>query len=100
MVPRGLPSPPLLWDLSSVPTEDGRRTNLDVSKVLFLRVTGMYPVIDRKTCNGCTNCVVICPSEVYRLEADKADPVHPEDCIECWACVNQCPTASIELHEE
>ena len=39
-------------------------------------------------------------SEVYQIEEDKSNPIHPEDCIECWACVNQCPTESIQLHED
>lgn len=59
----------------------------------------MYPVVNRETCKGCGNCAEICPSEVYQIE-DKADPVHPQDCIECWACVNQCPTESIQLFED
>lgn len=60
----------------------------------------MYPVVNQEKCTGCGNCVEIYPSEVYRIELDKSDPVHPQDCIECWACVNQCPMESIQLHED
>ena len=60
----------------------------------------MYPTINPETCNGCRNCVDICPSEVYQMEEDRPNPVHPEDCIECGACVIQCPTESIELEED
>jgi NAD-dependent dihydropyrimidine dehydrogenase PreA subunit len=60
----------------------------------------MYPVIDSGKCNGCGNCAEICPSEVYEMEEDKSNPVHPEDCVECWACVNQCQTESIQLYED
>ncbi len=60
----------------------------------------MYPIVDRKTCNGCGNCVVICPSEVYEIEEERSNPNRAQDCIECWACVNQCPTESIQLHED
>jgi NAD-dependent dihydropyrimidine dehydrogenase PreA subunit len=60
----------------------------------------MYPTVDQEKCNGCRNCVEICPSEVYQIEEDKSNPIHPEDCIECLACVNQCPTESIHLYED
>ena len=59
----------------------------------------MYPVINRESCNGCGNCVEICPNEVYELEGDNAAAVRPEECIECWACVEQCPAKSIQLIE-
>jgi NAD-dependent dihydropyrimidine dehydrogenase PreA subunit len=60
----------------------------------------MYPVVNRESCEGCENCVEICPSEVYVIADGKPDPVHPEDCIECGACVDQCPTGSIELRDD
>ena len=60
----------------------------------------MYPVVDRERCKGCGNCAEICPSEVYGILLHKSNPIHPEDCIECWACVNQCPTESIQLQED
>ncbi|HXX35709.1 MAG TPA: 4Fe-4S dicluster domain-containing protein [Thermodesulfobacteriota bacterium] len=60
----------------------------------------MYPIVDRDNCNGCGNCIEICPSEVYEMEEDRSIPARPEDCIECWACVNQCPAESIQLHDD
>jgi NAD-dependent dihydropyrimidine dehydrogenase PreA subunit len=60
----------------------------------------MYPVVDSEKCDGCGNCVDVCPSEVYEIRADRSNPIHPEDCIECWACVSQCQTGSIQLCED
>jgi len=60
----------------------------------------MYPLVNLEKCNGCGNCIEICPSEVYQIEMDKSNPAHPEECIECWACVNQCPVESIQLCED
>ena len=57
----------------------------------------MYPVVDEEKCNGCGNCAEICPSEVYQVKEDKSEAIRPEDCIECWACVTQCPMESIRL---
>jgi NAD-dependent dihydropyrimidine dehydrogenase PreA subunit len=34
------------------------------------------------------------------MEEDKPNPVHPGECIECWACVNQCPAESIQLTDD
>jgi NAD-dependent dihydropyrimidine dehydrogenase PreA subunit len=59
----------------------------------------MYPVVNSEKCSGCGNCAEICPSEVYEMQEDKSNPIHPEDCIECWACVNQCQTESIQFYE-
>jgi len=60
----------------------------------------MYPVVKRETCHGCGNCVEICPSEVYAMEEGRSRPIHPEGCVECWACVTQCETESIRLCED
>jgi NAD-dependent dihydropyrimidine dehydrogenase PreA subunit len=60
----------------------------------------MYPVVDRESCDGCENCVEVCPSEVYLVEDGKSNPVYAEECIECGACVDQCPTKSIELQDD
>ncbi|MDI7260687.1 MAG: 4Fe-4S binding protein [Thermodesulfobacteriota bacterium] len=60
----------------------------------------MYPVVDPEKCKGCGNCAEICPGEIYEIEAGKSSPIQPEDCIECWACVNQWTTESIRLRED
>jgi len=60
----------------------------------------MHPLVNQEKCNGCGNCAEICPSEIYEIKEDKSNPIYPGDCIECWACVSQCPTESIRLHEE
>jgi len=64
------------------------------------RILFMYPVVGHEKCTGCENCAEICPNEFYQIVEDKSDPIHPEDGIECWACVNQCPTESIQLRED
>jgi len=60
----------------------------------------MYPIVNRDMCTGCKNCIEICPNDVYEIESEKSNPVRSEDCIECWACVSQCPMSSIQLHED
>lgn len=47
-----------------------------------------------QTCEACNNCKIICPiddaiipGDVYRIDEAL--------CIECGACVNDCPSSSI-----
>ena len=76
-----------------------------------------YPrYVDESTCNGCGDCIQICPVEVYnRFDAGigirkaiyKPQPQSvpdivikdPEHCIECGLCYDACGPGSV-LHEE
>ena len=51
-------------------------------------------------CVGCryTDCVVVCPVECF-YEGDKMLYIHPEECIDCEACVAECPVEAI-FHED
>jgi NAD-dependent dihydropyrimidine dehydrogenase PreA subunit len=60
----------------------------------------MRPDINRETCTGCRNCIAICPGDVYGMDDEKAAADRAEDCIECGACVVQCPTESIHLRTD
>ena len=76
-----------------------------------------YPrYVDESTCNGCGDCIQICPVEVYnRFDAGigirkaiyKPQPQSvpdivikdPEHCIECGLCYDACGPGSV-LHED
>jgi ferredoxin len=47
-------------------------------------------------CFGCkyTDCVVVCPSDSFR-EGDQMLFIDPDSCIDCDACVPECPVAAI-----
>src|SRR5690348_17802515 len=47
-------------------------------------------------CNGCkfTDCVEVCPVACF-YELDNQVVIHPEDCIDCTACVAECPVEAI-----
>lgn len=53
-----------------------------------------------KPCDGCryTDCVVVCPVECF-YEGDSMLYIHPEECIDCEACVPECPVEAI-FHED
>ena len=51
-------------------------------------------------CFGCkyTDCVVVCPCECFR-EGEKMLFIDPDECVDCDACVSECPVAAI-FHED
>ena len=51
-------------------------------------------------CFGCkyTDCVVVCPCDCFR-EGDDMLYIEPNECIDCDACVSECPVAAI-FHED
>lgn len=51
-------------------------------------------------CFGCkfTDCVVVCPCECFH-EGEQMLFIDPEHCIDCEACVSECPVSAIFHHE-
>ncbi len=47
-------------------------------------------------CFACkyTDCVVVCPCECFR-EGEKMLYIDPNDCIDCDACIPECPVEAI-----
>jgi ferredoxin len=52
-------------------------------------------------CSGCkyTDCVVVCPCECFR-EGEQMLYILPEDCIDCAACVPECPVEAIFYEDD
>ena len=57
-------------------------------------------------CFACkyTDCVTVCPVECFYevapgTERDQMLYIHPEECIDCEACVPECPVEAI-FHED
>jgi ferredoxin len=47
-------------------------------------------------CFGCkyTDCVVVCPTDCF-YEGEQMLYIHPDECIDCGACVPECPVEAI-----
>ncbi len=47
-------------------------------------------------CQGCkfTDCAEVCPVACF-YEMDNQLVIHPDDCIDCTACVAECPVQAI-----
>ena len=50
-------------------------------------------------CNGCGNCVDICPSDIMHIDKTyrRAYNIEPSMCWECCACVKACPKNAIDV---
>jgi NAD-dependent dihydropyrimidine dehydrogenase PreA subunit len=55
--------------------------------------------VDTSKCDGCEECVNLCPSEVFRLTDGKSDPYKADDCVNCQTCVEGCPQGAITVTE-
>jgi MinD superfamily P-loop ATPase len=60
---------------------------------------GKVAVIDQGTCASCGDCQVVCRFDAINY-ADGLYVVDPIACDGCAACVYQCPTESIAMHEQ
>ena len=51
-------------------------------------------------CQRCrfTDCVAVCPVECF-YEGEMMVYIHPDECIDCEACVPECPVEAI-FHED
>jgi adenylylsulfate reductase subunit B len=50
-------------------------------------------------CDGCGDCVDICPSDIMHMipSKRKAYNAEPDMCWECYSCVKICPTHAIDV---
>jgi len=55
--------------------------------------------VDVEKCDGCEECVNLCPSEVFQMKDGKSDPVNASDCANCLTCVESCPNGAITVTE-
>lgn len=56
-------------------------------------------VVDPEKCEGCEECVEVCPVDVYELIDDKSVPVNAEECLGCESCVEVCEHDAITVTE-
>ena len=50
-------------------------------------------------CNGSADCIQVCPRNVFKMDGTrhKVNIAKPEDCIECGACIVQCPRDALRF---
>jgi len=57
---------------------------------------GVTIEIDHDKCTGAGECVDVCPTEVFELVDGKSTAPNIDECIECCAYVEACPTQAIK----
>jgi NAD-dependent dihydropyrimidine dehydrogenase PreA subunit len=57
------------------------------------------PTVDADKCEGCEECVEVCPVEVFEMQDDKSVPVNADECLGCESCVEVCEADAITVEE-
>ncbi len=60
---------------------------------------GYEVTVDTKKCEGCEECVEVCPVDVFEMENGKSVPVNAEECLGCESCVEVCDEEAITVTE-
>lgn len=55
-------------------------------------------VFDKEKCTGCRVCTFVCPHRVFKISEKKAEITDVNLCIECGACVKNCPSGAIRVN--
>jgi ferredoxin len=53
--------------------------------------------LDAARCNGCRECVAVCPHGVFAMADKRARIVDRGACMECGACAKNCSCGAITL---
>jgi len=60
----------------------------------------MYkPEVDAEKCICCSECVEVCPVDVYEIQDEKSVPINAEECIGCESCIEVCEQDAITVSE-
>ena len=54
--------------------------------------------MDRAKCNGCRMCMTVCPHPVFVSSNGRVEIADPDRCMECGACVRNCPQGALSVH--
>ena len=53
--------------------------------------------LDQTKCNGCRICMTVCPHPVFAASKGAVEIIEPDACIECGACVINCPEGALNV---
>jgi NAD-dependent dihydropyrimidine dehydrogenase PreA subunit len=53
--------------------------------------------LDSSKCIGCKKCLEVCPHGVFIMNGKKAEIYNKNLCMECGACMKNCPSKAIKV---
>ena len=65
-------------------------------KLSYLK-NGETLALDAGRCNGCRECIEVCPHAVFGMSAGKALIIDRAACMECGACARNCGVGAITV---
>ena len=65
-------------------------------KMRYLK-NGETLALDPARCNGCRECIEVCPHAVFEMEAGTARIADRPACMECGACARNCASGAITV---
>ena len=71
------------------------KTHLDSKNDEKGKSINLYPVVDSKICEGCGQCVDLCPQNAIQLK-DGIAVIDEDKCRNCRKCVKVCPVSAIK----
>jgi NAD-dependent dihydropyrimidine dehydrogenase PreA subunit len=75
-------------------------TAVDYLKELMWGLDLAYmPFVNPEKCNGCCECVTICPTDVFALRDGRARVINAKECVGCENCVEVCEAKAISVME-
>ena len=57
------------------------------------------PIVDAEKCEGCEECVDVCPVEVFEMQDGKSVVIAEEECLGCESCIEVCEPGAIIVEE-
>lgn len=68
-----------------------------LGKPVWSASSGYFARVNEQACEGCENCVEICPMNAVSLSDEQKAVVDEFHCIGCGLCVSHCPAEAISM---
>jgi NAD-dependent dihydropyrimidine dehydrogenase PreA subunit len=56
-------------------------------------------ILDHEKCDGCWECVKVCPVDVFKKKNGKATHINSEQCTGCESCLEVCQSGAINIKD-
>ncbi|UZE92520.1 MAG: 4Fe-4S binding protein [Methanosarcinales archaeon] len=82
----------------NVPDEDAKKVIKSFKSRGVDIITLEKPIVRTdEECIHCGVCISVCPTNVFRYEADGSVSMDHKECIQCGACITACPHNALKL---